>query len=68
MKFEVERLSMKLGTDEFRKYENQIETQMPLKRGLLLPGVGNNLNRNEFNVAMKFINRTNNVSWSMKSQ
>lgn len=64
VKLEVESLSVKLGIDEFKNLDKLIDAKMPLR----LPGLGNNLKKDELSVAMKFINRTNNVSWSMTSQ
>jgi len=56
VKLEVERLSAKLGSGEFKNLDKLIHAKMPLK----LPGLKNNLKKDELSVAMKFINRTNN--------
>ena len=64
VKLEVERLSAKLGSGEFKNLDKLIHAKMPLK----LPGLKNNLKKDKLSVAMKFINRTNNVSWSTTSQ
>jgi len=57
VKLEVESLSVKLGIDEFKNLDKLIDAKMPLR----LPGLGNNLKKDELSVAMKFINRTNNA-------